>query len=165
MHHRATLAAVILASAGIAARTYFGAAAAQQPRPVNPQPQSTAQAPQIPGDVRVPPVPTPAYAVPRPPDAVKEGDLWVPDLPRTEWLLPPPGWQPSKEEAPWMPATLARLPRTKITRAKYPAIDFHLHAGPATPDLIKLLDRVGVGATVNLNGGTGAYFDSTLQAS
>jgi predicted TIM-barrel fold metal-dependent hydrolase len=64
-----------------------------------------------------------------------------------------------------MPATLLRLPRTNVRRAKYPAIDFHVHAGNATPALIKLLDRVGLGAEVNLNGGTGASIDAALEAS
>ena len=28
-----------------------------------------------------------------------------------------------------MPKALMKLPRTNITRAKFPAIDFHLHGG------------------------------------
>ena len=30
-------------------------------------------------------------------------------------------------EVPAMPKALMKLPRTNITRAKFPAIDFHLH--------------------------------------
>src|SRR3989449_4268882 len=80
-------------------------------------------------------------------------------------LAPPMGWQPSRVDVPWMPATLLRLPRTNVLRAKYPVIDFHLHAGNTTPQLIQLMDRVGVAAEVNLNGGTGASIDSALKAS
>lgn len=118
-----------------------------------------------PGARRRPVVPTPSYAVPKAPEGVAEGQTWIPELPTRESLLPPPGWKPSNEEVPWMPATLLRLPRTNIIRAKYPAIDFHLHAGNTTPELIKLLDEVGVGAEVNLNGGTGASIDAALKAS
>jgi predicted TIM-barrel fold metal-dependent hydrolase len=117
------------------------------------------------GGPRRPPVPTPSYAVPKPPPGLAEGAIWTPELPSMESLAPPPGWQPSTVDVPWMPATLLRLPRTKITRAKYPAIDFHLHAGDTTPDLIKLMDRVGLGAEVNLNGGTGDAIDRALKAS
>lgn len=112
-----------------------------------------------------PVVPTPPYAVPTAPAGVAEGATWTPELPSMESLEPPPGWTPATTDVPWMPATLLRLPRTNIVRAKYPAIDFHLHAGNTTPELIQLLDRVGVGAEVNLNGGTGAALDSALQAS
>lgn len=68
-----------------------------------------------------------------------------------------------------MPLTLARLPRTNITRAKYPAIDFHVHAGNLTTqqayeDLIKLMNTIGMGAIVNLNGGTGERLDQALKA-
>jgi uncharacterized protein len=109
--------------------------------------------------------PTPPYAVPHAPSGVKEGATWTPDLPSFDAVAPPPGWQPSRVESPWMPATLLRLPRTNIIRAKYPAIDFHLHAGNTTPQLIQLMDRVGVAAEVNLNGGTGASIDAALKAS
>ena len=68
-----------------------------------------------------------------------------------------------------MPVTLLRLPRTNITRAKYPAIDFHVHAGGLTTaeayqTFIELMDAVGMGAIVNLNGGTGAKLDAALKA-
>ena len=56
---------------------------------------------------------------------------------------------------------MLRLPRTNITRAKFPAIDFHVHAGELTnpeayQSFIGLMDSIGMGAIVNLNGGTGA---------
>lgn len=68
-----------------------------------------------------------------------------------------------------MPLTLLRLPRTHIVRAKYPAIDFHVHARGLTSKeayekVAQLLDRIGVGAIVNLNGGTGKDLDAALDA-
>lgn len=104
---------------------------------------------------------------PKAPPSVKEGETWIPPLPSMEAVAPPPGWKPSGEETPPMPLTLLRLPRTNITRAKYPAIDFHVHAGGlTTPEayqqLIRLMDTIGMGAIVNLNGGTGANLDTVL---
>jgi predicted TIM-barrel fold metal-dependent hydrolase len=64
-----------------------------------------------------------------------------------------------------MPATLLRLPRTNILRAKYPVIDVHVHAGNTTAAEIALMDKIGYGAIVNLNGGTGASIDAALKAS
>lgn len=106
---------------------------------------------------------------PKAPPSVKEGEVWVPPMPRKEDLLPPRGWTPDGLEVPPMPITLARLPRTNITRAKYPAIDFHVHAGRlTTPEayeqLIALMDTIGMGAIVNLNGGTGERLDQVLRA-
>jgi predicted TIM-barrel fold metal-dependent hydrolase len=68
-----------------------------------------------------------------------------------------------------MPATLLRLPRTNITRAKYPLIDFHNHTGALTTAaqydaVIKVLDQVGVGAVANLNGGSGDQLEAVLKA-
>ena len=42
------------------------------------------------------------------------------------------GWVTSGPDVPPMPLTLLRLPRTNITRAKFPAIDFHVHAPELT---------------------------------
>ena len=68
-----------------------------------------------------------------------------------------------------MPITLARLPRTAIARARYPAIDFHVHAPGLTTDaaykeFVAVLDRAGVGAIANMDGGTGAHLDAALKA-
>jgi predicted TIM-barrel fold metal-dependent hydrolase len=84
-------------------------------------------------------------------------------------VKPPAGWVPGGPETPPMPLTLLRLPRTNITRAKYPAVDFHVHAGGlTTPEaykqLIALMDTIGMGAIVNLNGGTGKDLDTVLAA-
>src|SRR5690606_4407646 len=106
---------------------------------------------------------------PKAPDPVKEGEVWIPPLPSMEDVQPPPGWEPDGIETPPMPLTLLRLPRTNIFRAKYPAIDFHFHGRglnnrEAYEDLIQLMDSVGLGAIVNLNGGTGEELDQVLEA-
>jgi predicted TIM-barrel fold metal-dependent hydrolase len=93
----------------------------------------------------------------------------VPPLPAPAEVAPPPGWKPDGHVPPRMPLTLARLPRTTITRAKYPAIDFHVHAPDLTTDaaykgFIALLDRIGVAAVANMDGGTGAHLDAVLKA-
>ena len=104
---------------------------------------------------------------PKAPASVKEGTTWVPPLPTMDEVAPPKGWQQPGEESPAMPLTLLRLPRTNIWRAKYPALDFHVHARGLTSkaaydELIALMDDIGMGAIVNLNGGTGAELDKVL---
>jgi predicted TIM-barrel fold metal-dependent hydrolase len=104
---------------------------------------------------------------PRAPAGVKEGATWVPPMPQAGEVAPPAGWQQPGEETPAMPLTLLRLPRTNVWRAKYPALDFHVHARGLTSkaaydELIALLDDIGMGAIVNLNGGTGAELDKVL---
>lgn len=106
---------------------------------------------------------------PRAPDHVEEGEVWIPPLPSMSDVQPPPGWQPDGVDTPPMPLTLLRLPRTNIFRAKYPAIDFHFHGRglntrEAYENLIQLMDSVGLGAIVNLNGGTGEELDQVLEA-
>ena len=87
---------------------------------------------------------------PKPPATVKEGEVWIPPLPTMESVTPPPRWVTSGPDVPPMPLTLLRLPRTNITRAKFPAIDFHVHAPQLTtaavvpgPHHIDGLDRHG----------------------
>jgi predicted TIM-barrel fold metal-dependent hydrolase len=106
---------------------------------------------------------------PRAPLAVKEGQEWVPPMPAMASVAPPAGWATSGPDVPPMPATLLRLPRTNITRARFPAVDFHVHAGglntrEAYEKLIALMDTIGMGAIVNLNGGTGTNLDTVLKA-
>lgn len=119
---------------------------------------------------QAPATPAPVIVVePRAPAGVKEGAVWVPPLPTMEEVAPPAGWAPSGEEQPPMPLTLLRLPRTNVWRAKYPAIDFHVHARGLTSkaaydELIALMDDIGMGAIVNLNGGTGKDLDAVLAA-
>jgi predicted TIM-barrel fold metal-dependent hydrolase len=93
----------------------------------------------------------------------------VPPLPAPEEVAAPPGWTPDGHVQPRMPLTLLRLPRTTITRAKYPVIDVHVHAPDLTTDaayksFIATLDRIGVGAICNMDGGTGAHLDAVLEA-
>ena len=106
---------------------------------------------------------------PAAPAGVAEGEVWVPPLATFDDVKAPEGWQPPGVEQPPMPVTLLRLPRTNIVRAKYPAIDFHVHArgltsAEAYDELIALMDEVGLGAIVNLNGGTGVDLDAVLAA-
>ena len=106
---------------------------------------------------------------PKPPATVKEGEIWIPPLPAIDEVAPPAGWVTSGPDVPPMPLTLLRLPRTNITRAKFPAIDVHVHAPQLTTaaayqSLIALMDSIGTGAMVNLNGGTGPALDMALKA-
>jgi predicted TIM-barrel fold metal-dependent hydrolase len=101
--------------------------------------------------------------------AASSPGVTIPPLPSMDSVRPPPGWVPDGNIVPRMPATLLRLPRTNITRAKFPAIDFHVHArGLNSPDAydkaLKLMDAIGVAALINLNGGTGAELDAVLKA-
>ena len=105
---------------------------------------------------------------PRAPATVKEGEVWIPPLPPMEAVAPPSGWVTSGPDVPPMPLTLLRLPRTNITRARFPAIDFHVHARELTTTaayqhLVALMDSIGMGAIVNLNGGTGPALDAALK--
>ena len=84
-------------------------------------------------------------------------------------LRAPPGWSAEAPIVRHMPVTLLRLPRTEITRAKFPAIDFHVHARGLTSTAayekaVQLMDATGLGAIVNLNAGTGAELDAVLKA-
>ena len=111
----------------------------------------------------------PVPVEPRAPASVKEGATWVPPLAALEATRPPAGWAPDDVDTPPMPLTLLRLPRTNVWRAKYPAIDFHVHARGLTSkaaydELIALMDDIGMAAIVNLNGGTGADLDAVLAA-
>ena len=71
-------------------------------------------------------------------------------------------------EAPAIPKALMKLPRTAITRAKFPAIDFHFHGRTlGTADdyqkLIKLMDETGIGVIANMDGGYGTGFDTSMK--
>lgn len=79
-----------------------------------------------------------------------------------------PDFKPAPEQNP-MPKSLLVVKRTDITRAKFPAIDFHFHGRPlqsadAYTKLIAVMDRAGVGAIVNMDGGMYEALDRTLQA-
>ncbi|MEO8520674.1 MAG: amidohydrolase family protein [Acidobacteriota bacterium] len=66
-----------------------------------------------------------------------------------------------------MPKALMKLPRTPITRAKFPVVDFHFHGRELrTADdyqkMIKVMDEAGVGVLANMDGGFGADFDRAM---
>src|SRR5688572_1357545 len=70
-----------------------------------------------------------------------------------------PGFKPTPE-APAMPKALMKLPRTPISRAKFPAIDFHVHGRELKTagdyqKMIKVMDETGVGMLCNMDGGFG----------
>jgi len=71
----------------------------------------------------------------------------------------PPGFQPAPE-VPAMPKALMKLPRTDIHRAKFPAIDFHLHGRSLRTDddyrkMIQLMDYNNIAMICNMDGGYG----------
>jgi predicted TIM-barrel fold metal-dependent hydrolase len=71
-------------------------------------------------------------------------------------------------EAPALPAALMKLPRTAMSRAKYPAIDFHVHGrelktAEAYQKMVKLMDETGIGVICNMDGGFGAGFDRNMK--
>jgi predicted TIM-barrel fold metal-dependent hydrolase len=71
-------------------------------------------------------------------------------------------------EVPAMPKALMKLPRTPITKAKFPAIDFHVHGRELRTaedyqKMIKVMDETGLGILCNMDGGFGATFDTNLK--
>lgn len=160
MRRRSLLVRSLLGAGAVLAGLRPGAAraggvgpqqAARQPAASSPSPQ-----PEIP-------------VIPKAPASVPEGGVWIPPMPTMEEIAPRPGWKPSGVETPPMPVTLLRLPRTNITRARFPVIDFHVHASNLTTDaayksLIALMDEIGMGVICNMNGGTGDRLDATLRA-
>jgi predicted TIM-barrel fold metal-dependent hydrolase len=78
-----------------------------------------------------------------------------------------PDFKPTPEQNP-MPKNLLVVKRTDIRKAKYPAIDFHFHGRPIqTPEHYKkmtaVMDRAGVGAIANMDGGMYKTLDSNLE--
>ena len=77
-----------------------------------------------------------------------------------------PEFKPTPE-APAMPKALMKLPRTPIVRAKFAAVDFHVHGGQLrTADdyrkMIAVMDQTGIGVICNMDGGFGATFDRNM---
>src|ERR1700686_899600 len=77
------------------------------------------------------------------------------------------GFKPAPE-VPAMPKALMKLPRTGITRARFPVIDFHLPGGSLrTADdyrkMIGLMDKTGVAVICNMDGGFGKAFDQNMM--
>jgi predicted TIM-barrel fold metal-dependent hydrolase len=78
-----------------------------------------------------------------------------------------PDFKPAPE-VPAMPKVLMKLPRTDMTRAKFPAIDFHLHGrllktAADYEKMVALMDKTGVGLICNMDGGFGKTFDENMH--
>src|SRR5258708_14357565 len=78
-----------------------------------------------------------------------------------------PDFKPTPE-VPAMPKALMKMPRTNITRAKFPVVDFHLHGQSlkTTADhekMIRLMDETGIGVICNMDAGFGKTFDRKMQ--
>ncbi|MPZ21582.1 MAG: amidohydrolase family protein [Luteitalea sp.] len=78
-----------------------------------------------------------------------------------------PGFKPTPEQTA-MPKSLLVVKRTPIEKAKYPVIDFHLHARSLqTPEdyekMIVDMDRVGLGAVLNMDGGMYETLDKNMK--
>jgi predicted TIM-barrel fold metal-dependent hydrolase len=111
----------------------------------------------------------PIPVLPRAPEGVAEGETWVPPMPPLEATVAPQGWEPNGYEQPPMPYILLRMPRTNIFRAKYPAVDVHVHAGNlTTPEayesLIATMDSTGIGVIWNVSGTLGEDLLARLEA-
>jgi predicted TIM-barrel fold metal-dependent hydrolase len=78
-----------------------------------------------------------------------------------------PDFHPAPE-VPAMPKALMNLPRTPITRAKFPVVDFHFHGHELRTaedyqKMIKVMDETGTGVIANMDGGFGAEFDRAMK--
>jgi predicted TIM-barrel fold metal-dependent hydrolase len=78
-----------------------------------------------------------------------------------------PEFRPAPE-VPAMPKALMKLPRTPLTRAKYPAVDFHFHGRELRTaadyqKMVKVMDETGVGVIANMDGGFGPDFDGNMK--
>jgi len=107
--------------------------------------------------------------IPHAPPGVPEGGTYIPEMPALDLTVAPPGWEVSGIEQPAMPYILLRLPRTNIFRAKYPAVDVHVHAGGLTTaeayeSLIATMDSAGIGVIWNMSAGMGEGLYEILAA-
>lgn len=78
-----------------------------------------------------------------------------------------PDFHPAPE-VPAMPKALMKLPRTPITRAKFPVVDFHFHGRELRTaedyqKMIKVMDETGTGVIANMDGGFGPEFDRAMK--
>src|SRR5437879_7379004 len=99
--------------------------------------------------------------------------LWIAVAALTIALRPagaqqkPPEFKPTPE-VPAMPKALMKFPRTNISRAKFPVVDFHLHGQSLKTaadyeKMIRLMDATGIGVICNMDGGFGKSFDRNMQ--
>lgn len=67
----------------------------------------------------------------------------------------------------YQPVSIYKIPVTKITRAKFPVIDFHSHDYPKTEEEVKIwiktMDKLNIAKTIILTYSTGAAFDSVAE--
>src|SRR5260370_16622332 len=80
-----------------------------------------------------------------------------------------PEFKPTPE-VPAMPKALMKFPRTEITRAKFPAVDFHLHGRSLQTaadyqKMIRLMDQTGLAVICNMDGGFGKAFHQNINLS
>jgi predicted TIM-barrel fold metal-dependent hydrolase len=71
-------------------------------------------------------------------------------------------------EAPAMPKALMKLPRTNITRAKFPTVDIHFHGRSLRTaqdyqKLIQLMDETNLAVLSDMDGGFGPAFDQSMK--
>lgn len=70
-------------------------------------------------------------------------------------------------DVPAMPKALMKFPRANITRAKFPAVDFHVHGRALATaadyrKMIATMDQAGIGVISNMDGGFGKTFDRAM---
>jgi predicted TIM-barrel fold metal-dependent hydrolase len=78
-----------------------------------------------------------------------------------------PEFRPTPE-VPAMPKALMKLPRTNITRAKFPTVDIHFHGRTLRTaqdyqKLIQLMDQTNLAVISNMDAGFGQGFDQALK--
>src|ERR1700719_829419 len=83
-------------------------------------------------------------------------------------LRPTGAQQKPAPEVPAMPKALMKLPRTNITRAKFPVVDIHFHGRSLrTPQdyqkLIQMMDQINLAVISNMDGGFGQAFDQAMK--
>src|SRR5580700_1232269 len=82
--------------------------------------------------------------------------------------LRPAGAQQKPSELPAMPKALMKLPRTNITRAKFPAVDIHFHGRSLRTSqdyqkTIQMMDQINLAVITDLDGGFGQGFDRAMK--
>jgi len=78
-----------------------------------------------------------------------------------------PEFKPAPE-VPAMPKALMKLPRTNITRARFPTVDIHFHGRSLRTaqdyqKLIQLMDQTNLAVISNMDAGFGQGFDQALK--
>ncbi len=67
----------------------------------------------------------------------------------------------------YRPRAIHKVPRTTITRARFPIIDMHSHAYARTPEevaaWVRTMDDLGIEKTIVMTGATGARFDELVE--